>query len=629
MMMRSDFVDEVETKSPMMIPVHETLQNMYQRSPYEVTAIESYEMDCLLKSLNGPAHHALYTIHHAFQICQNFEEALLHCNHLVKDGYLLILKKPDAVEDSKVLKKRSFGVVGFSDKDQFHIDDSLLQPGLYFDARKQGKASDLPDGWILLNKKKSITTKKIIQRIVSTSKSNSSRTLQLLQELHQHLWICLGTDIRDGTADIALSLSMIPLTNIQETLWINEIMDILTHIAALEITRRTNQKSRRSVEILMIVEKLAAAGCDQSDYMKESIKAALLALPNSQNYDQISEDTLNGLKDSDMFSSRSLLWLWRKGHVFHKVTKGDLNIALTVDDLLSNPPQFDDPSLPLVVDVGCGLGVTLLGLASSNICTRKSKASFQLDLDWSRYNYLGSDLSLTAIQWATSQALRRDINGICHFLHASAEALLQYLTKVKANIKLLLLQFPTPYRLQLEGMLEVSEEMVGGEQTQAQNESSRCNDKLPLSPNDPSFMANPTALNQMVHLLIARDGNLLQYDDHHKNDERYLLLQSNCEDVALHLYDGLIDLGLLACDYVENPRMTFDGLDVSSRTKSWLAYQHKLHLKNVALKDVIVRRAIGAQWSNEPLIPIRTETEASSEFQKTPVHRCLFFSRHS
>jgi hypothetical protein len=552
-------------------------------------------MDSLLKSLKTPAQHALYTIHHAFQKCGDVEAASMHCYHLVKAGYSLILKDGTSNEFKEQISKKQKG--------GFDIDDSLLVPSVYFNIIKQVMEKDLPEGWSLLNKKKAITTKKILQRLTSAATNNSnqsqSKTMFILKNLRNHLYTSLGTDIREGTADIALTLSMIPLCTKKEASLMNEIMDVLSHITALEISRRSMKISRRSAEILVLVEKLAAAGC-QGRFMDQALEAARLSLPNSQNYDAIKEDTLNGLMSLNMWSSRSLLWLWRKGHVFHKVSEKDLKIALTVEDLCRNPPQFDDPSLPIVVDVGCGLGVTLLGLASNY---GVSKGEYNLDLDWSKYNYLGSDLSLTAIQWATSLTLRRWTSGRCKFLHTSTETLLAYLEHTSVNVKLIFLQFPTPYRLQDEISLK-------DKHGEIEKKGPGCNEKLPLGPDDPSFMANPKILTQMVTIL---ENKKIGYDQ-----DRYLLMQSNCEDVAIKLYDSLVDLGLTPLENTK-PRISFDEQAISSRTKSWLQIQHRLH-KN----DSDVRRSVGSHWADEPLIPIRTETEVSSEYQSTSVHRCLF-----
>mmetsp|Transcript_13518 Transcript_13518/g.16387 ORF Transcript_13518/g.16387 Transcript_13518/m.16387 type:complete len:802 (+) Transcript_13518:145-2550(+) len=352
---------------------HEALSDMYQITPWEVTTIESYEMDCILKSLKTPAHHALYTIHHALRQCDyDFELALSHCQHLLKVNHCFIYNTSICIDMT--------ATKGTSEKS---ID---LQPGVHYNIIQRQKhvppinnnnnnMNNMKNEWKIV--KKSISTKKIInsiQNLISNNNQQKTETkTHLLQKLYFHLWISLGTDVRDGTstADHALLLSiLIPITNQNECQIMNQIMDAFTHIAALEIQRRQTKPSRRSTEILTMVEKIIAAGCT-GPYLNKVLHAAKESLPGSQYFEYISKDIFDNLLDLNLWSChRSLLWLWRKGHVFHKVSKIDRDFALSsVDDILAmdNNPllKFDDPSLPLVVDVGCGLGVTLIGLAAA------------------------------------------------------------------------------------------------------------------------------------------------------------------------------------------------------------------------------------------------------------------------
>mmetsp|Transcript_18295 Transcript_18295/g.26193 ORF Transcript_18295/g.26193 Transcript_18295/m.26193 type:complete len:455 (+) Transcript_18295:40-1404(+) len=449
----------------------------------------------------------------------------------------------------------------------------------------------------------------IQQPRLSTSKPN--RHLHLLQNLYQHLCTSLGTDVRDGTADIALSVSMIFISTQEECHLVHQIMNLLTHIASLEIIRKS-KKSRKAVEILVICEKLAAAGCDTSPYFSSVLKAASVSLPTSLQYETLSTDLTENrdLTKLNFWSSRSLLWLWRKGHLFHKVSKQDCQNALTVEELLDTPPMFHDMSLPLVIDVGCGLGVTLIGLAAKANGEEEmigtTTNNHDLNLNWSKYNYLGSDLSSKAMQWATSLTLRRKLDGRCQFLHASTETVLEYLNRSNSvEVKMILLQFPTPYRLLQEKIDDDDDE-----KSDVRKKNNGCNEKLPLGPDDPSFMANPRILEKMVHLINRRPSS------HCNEKEAYLLLQSNCEDVALYIHDYITSKHHLEAIASAVPRLSFNGMTFSSRTKTWLQNHHA--------KDKNLKRALGQQWSCESMIPIMTETEALCLHQSTPVHRCLF-----
>ena len=100
---------------------------------------------------------------------------------------------------------------------------------------------------------------------------------KLLQQLWYHLQLTLGTDIRNGAAaDIALSLSMAGILSpscnnnnnnnnnkllVLLSSLLYQIMDLLTHIATMEIQWKQTKGSRRAIDILIVLEKLAAAGC--------------------------------------------------------------------------------------------------------------------------------------------------------------------------------------------------------------------------------------------------------------------------------------------------------------------------------------------------------------------------------
>jgi hypothetical protein len=64
-----------------------------------------------------------------------------------------------------------------------------------------------------------------------------------------------------------------------------------------------------------------------------------------------------------------------------------------------SPVEFADMSLPLVVDVGCGFGVSLLGLAAVEH-TRSSNTGTGTG-SGKGYNYLGGDLSSHCIAYAS------------------------------------------------------------------------------------------------------------------------------------------------------------------------------------------------------------------------------------
>lgn len=510
----------------------------------------------------------------------------------------------------------------------------------------------------------------------TTTKAGALLCHALLRSLYEHLHRTLGTDLRNGTsADVALLLSMVDLPDppadhddedddrgtkdhAQRTTTakpgrssyglVNSILGILCHVAALELRRGKNKKARRAADILRTVERLAAAGCERSGgglalcpHYEMALREAAVSLPGSRGYHDglavVCTASSSRRLDLTLSSPRSLLCLWRRMKPFHKATVEatapsssspiDVGGPATTTDLLqprlSPILRFDDPTLPLVVDVGCGLGVALIGLAAigcdgclatttaattSTTAPNGSGSSPSLlllrRLDWSRCNYLGADLSMEAVRWATSLAGRWQLGGRCQFCHASAETLLEYLLclqrrseaagggKGRVRIALMMLQFPTPYRLaQLlppppstspagdnansrccddtaadggggaNNVTTGSDSCVSRTGKSGSSSSTAvaggCNETLPLGPDDDSFMANPRILRRMAELLSPTgddDGNANDDDDDDDDaGPSLLLVQSNCEDVALHIHDSLLATGAAAAAAATTP----------------------------------------------------------------------------
>ena len=67
-----------------------------------------------------------------------------------------------------------------------------------------------------------------------------------------------------------------------------------------------------------------------------------------------------------------------------------------------SPVEFDDMMRPLVVDVGCGFGVSLLGLAALECLQSEGSDSI---MEKRGYNYLGCDLSSHCISYASGEKM--------------------------------------------------------------------------------------------------------------------------------------------------------------------------------------------------------------------------------
>lgn len=146
---------------------------------------------------------------------------------------------------------------------------------------------------------------------------------------------------------------------------------------------------------------------------------------------------------------------------------------------------FEHNERPLVIDLGCGYGVSLLDLA----------------LDDTQSNYLGCDLSALAINYANNLTKVWKIESRCRFLVAPVEPIMKWLREhYQGPIRLVLIQFPTPYKLP-----------TAGTKTPSGN--------LQLPTVEAGFMVTQTLVQLIVEVIAASRGSVY--------------IQSNVEDVAV------------------------------------------------------------------------------------------------
>ena len=92
-----------------------------------------------------------------------------------------------------------------------------------------------------------------------------------------------------------------------------------------------------------------------------------------------------------------------------------------------------------------------------------------------------------------------------------------------------------------------------------------------------------------------------------------LLIQSNCEDVAVHMMNTAVEqVGFKPLIFNDAVAMhSFDRDNIPKRALDWQASGGE--------------RALGATWSSLSILPKygRTETEVSCMLDRKPVHRCI------
>ena len=520
-------------------------------------------IDMVLGTLASPAPQSYYVLRRALKEAPSPQRAFETCYYLIKADYQIIVRAD----------------LGF--------DDHCLAVGV--DWNVVPKNSPLPEsGWVVFPRPCKVMNgiqiaKKALSLVEALSEVqepvNEKEILTICQELRTHLNLTLGTDIRGRTcADTAFTLALAGVTD-------EDLYDTLSKITLLELRRVGGRKSRRGKDILQIVEKLAASGV-RGGNAEEAFRVAAGHLAEKGPHLDPARDDLATPHRFGLLSQRPLIWLWRYSSSLVKssVKKNSASSSRKSTEWIE---AFADTTRPLVIDVGCGLGVSLLGLATSaSDVDHKKRTSCPLNgMLWSECNFVGGDLSLVTTRFAQGIAKRWGLCEKLQFPMLSTEILLeQVLTSYPGQTALILVQFPTPYRL------DDSTTRIGNTQLPSSVES--------------GFMISQGILDKIAAILAKQKGS---------SPRARLLVQSNCEDVAVKIR-SLAQLSGLRCIPAAKARMR-DEIDDHSilpqRTQKWI--------------DQGGERAIGPEWWAESLLPPKcaTETEVACDLKQTSVHRCL------
>jgi len=472
------------------------------------------------------------------------------------------------------------------------------------------------------------------------------------------------------------------------------LFTMLADFAKNELIRFGSKSSCKPLPILQMIEKLAVAGVRDHDIF--AVAKDLLQKKGNQKDMHGMEDSMHG--GYNLFSRRPLLWLWRYATKQKKPTKtsapkdveveqsANADMECTQDVTIQPMPAFTelftDPSLPLVLDLGCGYGVPLL-----NLCDQQHRGVFAR-----RCNYLGVDLSDRAIRYASGMSKRWGFAGTCAFVYADCEAALAHIrTTYPGPVVLAMVNFPTPYdvSLVLGDAAEVPIETVAGAEKRkfsdaadsneptspAQDTSDEPDEHVKLGGNTQlpdsfdNFMVNQALVRCMVDVLSQRSL---------AGVAPVLFLQSNVEDVVVTMRNIVHSVlsaeaaptstKTLISDEVCEVQAAIDqifrpvapGLEGSAglrwRTLAELQQatsgapgtgrmSRRLQLWSKALEDapkeeavasgpshdnvhsVAARhRAAGLGWLASTPLPgnARTETEVHCDIEKQPVHRTIF-----
>lgn len=502
---------------------------------FDINPSNDTKIDTILQRLCSPAPQSYYVMRRALECGQeqNLTSVLWKLQHLLKPGYQWAIS-----EDNNQVQ-----VVSTTDLST--------------------------DGWRIL--KPPLDQQSTLEMAhhaleLAGSCDETSIPKESIIEAKERLKLTLGTDIRGRrSADAAFSFAV---AGVDDPL----LYQMLANVAQKELERVGKRSSFRSKYILQMVEKLAAAGLRDDAGELYNVAAECLEFKGEHT------DVVKLLQSNrfDLLSTRPLLWLWRFSSKQTKVRPP--NITPSSNDFRWME-SLQDPGLPLVVDIGCGMGVSLLGLATMDKkeCT-KSRGDSLIDFaKWQDANLVGCDLSSLTIGYASGIASRWHLSSRLQYVCKPANELFNGIEQTYAGkVSLVMIQFPSPYRFK---------------------DKSDGNQQLPGE--RAGFMVSEGLLRTIFHVLDT-DG--------------LLLLQSNVEDVAVTMRNLAQRVGFESVS-VDKPRSVSQdgkgGTRLPQRTIEWI--------------EAGGQRAIGGEWSSVPLLPQRasTETDVACEFQGTPVHRCL------
>ena len=344
------------------------------------------------------------------------------------------------------------------------------------------------------------------------------------------------------------------------------LFELLADRAEGELIRFGERISCRPVNILQIVEKLAVAGIT-----KHSIYQTAYAILNgkrksllhtesgklscSVNTDEIEEEeslsmstgTFSNLANDDLslFSDRPLLMLWRFAA---KQKKAGLQIEANQQEenvsgaAISHKPFkdiFADPSLPLVIDIGCGYGVYLLRL-----CDLAMRNHSLLRGNYRQLNYLGVDMNRRCVLYANGLSSRWGMEHKCAFLEMDSLTCLEHvMNNYPGSVSTVLINFPTPYNLALL-LNEEPEEVIAANVEGALDDDSTEGNHMQSKPGPTGnaqlperldyFMCNKELVCKIVEIFRSKrdvDASIPQL----------MYVQSNVEDVAVTMRDVILN----------------------------------------------------------------------------------------
>jgi len=446
--------------------------------------------------------------------------------------------------------------------------------------------------------------------------------------------------------DAAFELALLGLGNASR-----ELFDFLMDQQLSELRRWGPRVSVRTLDISRMVEKAAAAGIVRGHALYHLAAELVRAKRDAGQCDEedggdTAAELLENAGDFSLSSSRPKMFIWK--HLSKQRKAGrqseqadpepSSSTTTTIQPSHLEHLGFADPSLPLVIDLGCGLGVSLLAIAAASKDNRMGLLSYNSEpssgSSQQRYNFLGIELNAQSVRYTRGVSERWGLTDVLRVLCCDVEAGLDCLLgegqescPYPGPVHLVVCNFPTPFRLGNEFGSEDEGDSGGCEDGdhEDRDESEQVAEQVGNSqlPELSQFMLNAPIVSKIERLLRQGAGQFL--------------IQSQVEDVAVwtrRLVETETNLEVPATPPSRHrslPRATARHTHVDEEASgSWAEDCMEAELserqRRVLRTRPGVERAAGPGWLSESPLPpcAASETEVLCAIEEKRVHRIIF-----
>lgn len=314
----------------------------------------------------------------------------------------------------------------------------------------------------------------------------------------------------------------------------DELYELLANATLSELRRYYSAPKCRPADIMVCLERLAVTGLQNHAIYNEALN--MLESGKSLQHRRFMEESSSvaDLRQGNfsLLSKKPLEQLYRfatRNKKAGRQIQGTASVANGDFNFKTMKLNFKNLSKPLVIDLGCGFGVSCLGLAHGDkdgIC-----------------NYIGIDMSSKCINFASRISRSWGMSDHCIFVQADAfEALTFIKREYPGPVRWISSQFPTPPSLSTKTAInvdmnvdmnvdinvEVANGSVEGMEGMEGLEAGGGNRLLPSRSED--FILNKPLL-RLIRSMLGRSASR----GSNGQGNCYFFMQTNVEDVAVRL----------------------------------------------------------------------------------------------